>query len=448
MTLLRFITAGSVDDGKSTLIGRLLYDSQSVHEDQLAAAGRASKRRSPEGIDLSLLTDGLRAEREQGITIDVAYRYFATHRRKFILADTPGHEQYTRNMATAASTADLAILLIDARHGLRSQTRRHARIAALLGIRDLVVAVNKMDLVGYEESVFRRIEGDFRSFASSLERRNALRSTRFLPLSAFAGDNVVTSSTNMRWFDGQPLLELLETVDVPAARDGDSFYFPVQTVLRPDHTFRGYAGQIAGGEIHVGDEIVVLPSRRRSRVRRIVTFDGDLSSAHTPMSVTLVLEDALDVGRGDVLCAGGDLPEVARDLRATLIWFGDAPLDPHASYIAKHTTRTVRARVRTDQSAEMNDIVEVDLETSAPLVLRSYAENRAAGSFILIDRTTNATVAAGLVHHALSQGAARRAQGAGDTALSSTSPVPCPLPPAPFTCACPCHDRAHSPPLH
>ena len=432
MTLLRFITAGSVDDGKSTLIGRLLYDSQSVHEDQLAAAGRASTRYASEGIDLSLLTDGLRAEREQGITIDVAYRYFATTRRKFILADTPGHEQYTRNMATAASTADLAILLVDARHGLRTQTRRHARIASLLGIRDLVVAVNKMDLVGYDEGTFRGIESEFRRFAASLDL-NPLRSTRFLPLSAFTGDNVVTASERMPWFDGQPLLDLLETIEVQA-RSEESFYFPVQTVLRPDHSFRGYAGQIAGGAIHVGDEIVVLPSRRRSRVRRIVTFDGDLESARAPMSVTLVLEDAIDVGRGDVLCAGGDLPEIARDLRATLIWFGDAPLDPHASYLAKHTTRTVRARVNTSEIVEMNDIVDVDVETSEPLVLRSYGENRAAGSFILIDRDTNATVAAGLVHHALSQGAGRRAQGAED--------VECGV-----KCACRCHDRAHSPPL-
>jgi sulfate adenylyltransferase large subunit len=429
MTLLRLITAGSVDDGKSTLIGRLLYDSQSVHEDQLAAAGRASKRMSPEGIDLSLLTDGLRAEREQGITIDVAYRYFATTRRKFILADTPGHEQYTRNMATAASTADLAVLLVDARHGLRTQTRRHAKIASLLGIRDLVVAVNKMDLVGYDEGVFRGIENDFRRFSSSLERRNSGHSTRFIPLSAFAGDNVVTPSEHMPWFDGQPLLDLLETVDVHPAREDDSFYFPVQTVIRPDDTFRGYAGQIAGGEIHVGDEIVVLPSRRRSRVERIVTFDGDLESAQAPMSVTLVLRDALDIGRGDILCAGGDLPEVARDLRATLIWFGDTPLDPKASYVAKHTTRTVRARVSVEDAMEMNDIAEVDIETSAPLVLRSYAENRAAGSFILIDRDTNATVAAGMVHHAIDRRRVPESAGCG------------------VECCCPCHDGSHSPPL-
>ena len=431
MTLLRLITAGSVDDGKSTLIGRLLYDSQSVHEDQLAAAGRASKRRSPEGIDLSLLTDGLRAEREQGITIDVAYRYFATTRRKFILADTPGHEQYTRNMATAASTAELAILLVDARHGLRTQTRRHARIASLLGIRDLVVAVNKMDLVGYDERVFRGIEGEFQRFAASLERRNPLRSTRFIPLSAFAGDNVVTGSSNMPWFKGQPLLELLETIDVQPAREEESFYFPVQTVIRPDDDFRGYAGQIAAGAISVGDEVVILPSRRRTRVERIVTFDGDLETAKAPMSVTLVLRDQIDIGRGDILCgAGGDLPEVARDLRATLIWFGDTPLDPSASYVAKHTTRTVRAKVKADGAMEMNDIAEVDIETSAPLVLRSYNENRSAGSFILIDRDTNATVAAGLVHHAIDRRRASESAGCG------------------VECCCPCHAGSHSPPLH
>ncbi len=414
-----------MDDGKSTLIGRLLYDSQSVHEDQLAAAGAATRHSSVEGIDLSLLTDGLRAEREQGITIDVAYRYFATERRKFILADTPGHEQYTRNMATAASTADLAILLVDARYGLRSQTRRHAKIASLLGIRDMVVAVNKMDLVGYDEGTFRGIESEFRRFATSLSR-NPLSSTRFIPLSAFAGDNVVTASDHMPWFQGQPLLDFLETVDVQETRESDSFYFPVQTVLRPDHTFRGYAGQIAGGEIHVGDEIVALPSKRRSRVRRIVTFDGDLQAAYAPMSVTLELEDALDIGRGDVLCAGGDLPEVARDLRATLIWFGDKPLDPKASYLAKHTTRTVRARVISEESLQMNDIGEVELETSSPLVLRSYAENRAAGSFILIDRESNATVAAGLVHHAIER---RRAAPSEECGLE---------------CFCPCHAGSDS----
>jgi bifunctional enzyme CysN/CysC len=428
MSLLRFITAGSVDDGKSTLIGRLLYDSQSVHEDQLAAAGAASRRRSAEGIDLSLLTDGLRAEREQGITIDVAYRYFATQRRKFILADTPGHEQYTRNMATAASTADLAILLVDARHGLRTQTRRHARIASLLGIRDVVVAVNKMDLVGYDEDRFRGIESEFRRFAASLDH-NPLRSMRFIPLSAFAGDNVVTPSEHMPWFEGQPLLDFLETVNVQA-RAEDTFYFPVQTVLRPDHSFRGYAGQIAGGGISVGDEVVVLPSRRRSRVRRIVTFDGDLESAQAPMSVTLELEDELDVGRGDVLCAGEDLPEVARDLRATLIWLGDAPLDTRRSYLAKHTTRTVRARVATDDVVEMNGIADVEIETSAPLVLRSYAENRAAGSFILIDRDTNATVAAGLVHHAIERRSPAESAGCG------------------VECICPCHEGHSHPHSH
>jgi sulfate adenylyltransferase large subunit len=342
-------------------------------------------------------------------------------------------------MATAASTADLAVLLVDARHGIRTQTRRHARIASLLGIRDLVVAVNKMDLVGYDEGTFRGIESEFRRFAASLDR-NPLRSTRFIPLSAFAGDNVVTASNNMPWFPGQPLLELLETIDVrSSSRDEESFYFPVQTVLRPDQTFRGYAGQIAGGEIRVGDEIVVLPSRRRSRVKRIVTFDGDLDFARAPMSVTLELEDALDIGRGDVICAGGDLPEVARDLRATLIWFGDTPLDPRASYVAKHTTRTVRARVITDEPVGMNDIADVDVEASAPLVLRSYGENRAAGSFILIDRDTNATVAAGLVHHALRSAEAK-------PPLSESGGLASALQNC-LACSCPCHDTSHSLPL-
>jgi len=276
-----------------------------------------------------------------------------------------------------------------------------------------------MDLVGYDEGAFRGIESEFRRFAASLDR-NPLRTTRFIPLSAFAGDNVVTASDHMPWFDGAPLLELLETVDV-ASSNSEDFYFPVQTVLRPDHSFRGYAGQIASGRIRVGDEVVVLPSRRRTHVRRIVTFDGDLESALAPMSVTLELEDELDVGRGDVLCAGGDLPEVARDLRATLIWFGDSPLDTRASYLAKHTTRTVRARITTEDAVSMNDIAEVEIETSAPLVVRSYAENRAAGSFILIDRDTNATVAAGLVRHAIERPTIKRPE-----------------------CCCACHERLSS----
>jgi sulfate adenylyltransferase large subunit len=418
-TLLRLITCGSVDDGKSTLIGRLLYDSQSVLEDHLLAAGKASVRRNAEGIDLALLTDGLRAEREQGITIDVAYRYFATPRRKFILGDTPGHEQYTRNMATGASTADLALLLVDARHGLRTQTRRHARIAALLGIRTLVVTVNKMDLVGWSEGVFARIVEDFTEFAKSLPPVTL----HFIPISAFDGANVVTAGQAMPWFDGPPLLTLLETIDAYRDDAAAPFLFPVQRVLRPDQNFRGYSGQIAGGVVRPGDRVVALPSGRTSTVTRISTFDGDLAVAHAPMSVTLSLADELDVSRGDALCAIDDAPVAAQHVEATLIWLSDTPLQPERSYIVKHTTRTTRGSVRrvlhaidvetsravVREHVTINDIVRVELETFRPLVVRRYEESRAAGSFILIDPVSNETVAAGLVAGVLEDQAASAA---------------------------------------
>ena len=406
-TLLRLITCGSVDDGKSTLIGRLLYDSQSVLEDHLLSAGRASVRRNAEGLDLALLTDGLRAEREQGITIDVAYRYFTTPRRKFILGDTPGHEQYTRNMATAASTADLALLLIDARHGLRTQTRRHARIAALLGIRTLVVAVNKMDLAGWDEGVFRRIVHDFSELAKALPPV----ALHFIPISAYDGANVVNPSEAMPWFEGAPLLTLLETIDASRDDAAAPFLFPVQRVLRPDQDFRGYAGQIAEGVVRRGDRIVVLPGGRTSTVTRISTFDGELDAAHAPMSVTLSLADELDVSRGDALCAADDAPVAAQSLEATLIWCSATPLRTDRAYVVKHTTRTTRASVRrvlhaidvetsravVTAGVAINDIVRVELETFRPLVVRRYGESRTAGSFILIDPVTNETVAAGLV---------------------------------------------------
>jgi sulfate adenylyltransferase large subunit len=419
-TLLRLITCGSVDDGKSTLIGRLLYDSQSVLEDHLLAAGQASVRRNAQGIDLSLLTDGLRAEREQGITIDVAYRYFASPRRKFILGDTPGHEQYTRNMATAASTADLALLLVDARHGLRTQTRRHARIAALLGIRTLVVTVNKMDLVGWDEDVFRRIEHDFTEFAKTLSPV----ALHFIPISAFEGANVVTPGDSTPWYGGVPLLTLLETIDAHRDDTAAPFLFPVQRVLRPDQNFRGYSGQIAGGVVRPGDKVVVLPSGRTSTVSRISTFDGDLPIAYAPMSVTLSLDDEIDISRGDALCAVEDAPVAAQNLEATLIWFSDTPLHPDRSYVVKHTTRTTRATVRrvlhaidvetssavVRETVTINDIVRVELETVRPLLVRRYEESRAAGSFILIDPVTNETVGAGLVAAVLEeeQGRAKR----------------------------------------
>src|SRR5271155_2271538 len=340
--LLRFTTAGSVDDGKSTLIGRLLYDSQSIYEDQLKAVTNASVNRSAGPIDFSLLTDGLRAEREQGITIDVAYRYFATARRKFIIADTPGHEQYTRNMATGASTADLAIILIDARNGVLAQSRRHAYIASLLGIPNFAIAVNKMDLMGYDADVFRNIEAEFREFLSHLNAPH----TYFLPISALAGDNVVRRSRNMPWFAGPSLLEYLETVPVFNRTRSAAFRFPVQRVMRPDQTFRGYAGQVASGIIRPGDAILALPSGQRSRVKSIETFDGPLEEAIAPMSITLTLEDELDISRGDMIASSERIPEVARQFDASVVWLNDRPLDPARTYVLKHTTQTMRAEIK------------------------------------------------------------------------------------------------------
>ena len=406
--LLRFLTCGSVDDGKSTLIGRLLYDSQNVFEDQIHAVAKASEHRSANGaLDLSLLTDGLRAEREQGITIDVAYRYFATARRKFIIADTPGHEQYTRNMATGASTCDLAILLIDARHGVLPQSRRHGFICSLLGIRNYVVAVNKMDLVGYDRAVFDRIQEEFTAFLASVGVNNAY----FIPLSALAGDNVVRPSRNMPWFDGPNLLEYLETVEIDAEESDTGFRMAVQRVVRPDHTFRGYAGQVASGAIHPGDAITVLPSGLRSRVKRIASFDGDLSEVTAHMPATLVLEDELDISRGDMIYAGPVSPHVARRFEAHVVWMNDRPLDPSRRYLLKHTTQTVAAEIaairhRIDihtlaheatPELPMNAIGLVEITTAKPLFFDAYARNRFTGSFILIDIETNATAGAGMM---------------------------------------------------
>ena len=406
--LLRFTTAGSVDDGKSTLIGRLLHDARGAYEDQLKSAIRGG------AIDFSLLTDGLRAEREQGITIDVAYRYFATPKRKFILADTPGHEQYTRNMTTGASTAELAIILLDASRGITTQSLRHAYITSLLGIPHFVIAVNKMDLVSYDQEVFHRIRGEFAPFLARLGVDDAY----FLPLSALKGDNVVDRSKNMPWFDGISLLEHLETIETTPASVEAPFRMAVQRVVRPDHTFRGYAGQIASGVVRPGDEILALPSGRRTRVERVVTYDGDLDAAHAPMSVTLTLADEIDISRGDMI-AGGVEPVSARAVEATIVWFDGKPLDPAGHYLIKHTAQIVPARVEEVEyrlnvntlhaepvmNLSMNEVGVVRISTARPLFFDPYNENRGTGAFILIDRQTNATAAVGMIASAAEAGA-------------------------------------------
>ncbi len=405
--LLRFITAGSVDDGKSTLIGRLLYDSKGVYEDQLASIKKATLNESLGAIDFALLTDGLRAEREQGITIDVAYRYFATPRRKFIIADTPGHEQYTRNMATGASTANLAIILIDARKGVLPQSRRHAFIASLLGIHHIVVAVNKIDLVDYREDVFERICTDFRNFAAQLQ----VPDLYFIPVSALYGDNVVSKSDRMRWFEGASLLHHLETVHIASDRNLSEMRFPVQLVVRPNQEFRGYAGQVASGILKPGDPVVVLPSGRASRVKSIVTYDGEVSQAFPPMSVTVCLEDQVDVSRGNMLVPPSHPPLVTRCIDARLVWMGDQPLDLRRQYIIKHTTQMVKAQVRSIRyrvnintlekhpatELHLNEIGAVVIDTQSPLFVDHYGRNRATGSFVMVDLVSNATVASGMI---------------------------------------------------
>ncbi|HEY1900817.1 MAG TPA: sulfate adenylyltransferase subunit CysN [Terracidiphilus sp.] len=409
--LLRFSTAGSVDDGKSTLIGRLLYDTQSVYEDQVRSIeGKGTT--APGQIDFALLTDGLRAEREQGITIDVAYRYFSTARRKFIIADTPGHEQYTRNMATGASTADAAVVLIDAAKGVLVQSRRHAYIASLLRVRYVLVAVNKMDLIGYDEARFRAIERDFSLVLDQIaaDTGNPVEAI-FVPVSALAGDNVVHRTDAMPWYTGASLLELLEAV--PASHDTSTapFRFPVQRVLRPNRSFRGFAGQIASGSIRPGDTIAVLPSGRSAAVERIVTFDGDLAEAHAPLSVTLVLNHELDISRGDLIASAQSTPSVTRHIGASLVWMDQRPLVLNRRYLLKHTSHTVPAFVasighRTNigtlahepaDTLDMNAIGQVSIELLRPIALDLYSENRATGAFILIDATTNSTVAAGMI---------------------------------------------------
>jgi bifunctional enzyme CysN/CysC len=407
--LLRFITCGSVDDGKSTLIGRLFYESKMIYEDQLAAIKKDSSRYGTTGgeVDLALFTDGLEDERQQGITIDVAYRYFSTDKRKFIIADTPGHEQYTRNMATGASTADLAIILIDARHGVLPQTKRHSFIVSLLGIKHIVVAINKMDIVGYDEAVFERIKREYVDFASRLE----LPDVHFMPISALKGDNVVVPSTNMPWYAGSPLVPLLETVYIGSDRNMEDFRFPVQLVLRPNLDFRGFAGTVASGIIRKGDEIMSLPSRKKSRVKSIVTFDGQLDEAFAPLSVTLTLEDEIDSSRGDMLVRPGNVPKVDHRFDATVVWMAEEPLVPGKEYLFKQTTKVVPGKVsalryRVDintlhrepsPTLALNEIGRCGITLNTPVAFDAYRRNRATGGFIMIDRLTNATVAAGMI---------------------------------------------------
>ncbi|HEY1277480.1 MAG TPA: sulfate adenylyltransferase subunit CysN [Thermoleophilaceae bacterium] len=410
--LVRFATAGSVDDGKSTLIGRLLYDTKSILEDQLEHVERTSRERGDSYVNLALLTDGLRAEREQGITIDVAYRYFHTAKRKFIIADTPGHEQYTRNMVTGASTADLALILVDARKGVLEQSRRHAFIASLLRIPHLVVCVNKMDLVDFDQAVFEEICSGFAGWAARLD----VHDVTFIPISALHGDNVAERSERMPWYDGPSLLYHLEHVHVASDRNLVDARFPVQWVVRPMadewHDYRGYAGEMASGVLRVGDEVVVLPSGNETRIAGIDTFDGPLEEAYAPLSVTVRLEDDVDVSRGDMICRPHNRPHQARELEAMLCWMSERPLQPRGRYRIKHTSRTALAKVdevryridvntlHRDASADglaLNEIGRLRLRLSSPLLLDEYRRNRATGSFILIDESTNDTVAAGMV---------------------------------------------------
>ncbi len=426
--MLRFTTAGSVDDGKSTLIGRLLHDTKSVYEDQLAAVKKSRVNRAANGhVDFSLLTDGLKAEREQGITIDVAYRYFSTARRKFIIADTPGHEQYTRNMATGASTADVAIILIDANAFAKAgvllpQSRRHTYIASLLGIPHVVAAVNKMDLVGYSQQSFEAIRREFDALCAQL----GLADEVTIPVSALEGDNVVAASIHMPWYKGPTLLEYLETVPLALAETTGPMRFPVQLVLRPDANFRGFSGQVARGTLRAGDRVMALPSRRESTVRRIVTYDGDLAAASYPQSVTVELEDEIDLSRGEMLVeadAEEALPDVSNRFRAMVVWMHEEPLAVGRTYFAKHTTRTVRATVRKidyrvdvnsldhlpSDTIAMNEIAEVEFETNLPLFFDSYQDCRWTGSLILIDTLNNATVGAAMIVEAVTDQASAAA---------------------------------------
>ncbi len=410
--LLRFTTAGSVDDGKSTLIGRLLYDSKSIFEDQLEAIEKTSKKKGHDGIDLALFTDGLRDEREQGITIDVAYRYFTTPKRKFIIADTPGHIQYTRNMVTGASTANAAIILVDARHGVIEQTKRHSFIASLLQISHVIVCVNKMDLVDYSEEAYNNVIEQFEEFSSKM----LVKDVRFIPISALDGDNVVNRSTNMDWYQGATLLYTLETIHVSSDINKVDARFPVQTVLRPQNEshrdYRGYAGRVASGIIRVGDDITVLPSGFTSKVKSIDTLDKTLKEAYAPMSVSLTLEDDIDISRGDMIVRSNNKPNASQDIEVMLCWLHNDPAKPRAKYNIRHTSNEQKAMIKEvvykfdvntlarnkeDKDLNMNDISKVKIRTTKPLMIDSYRENRTTGSIILVDDATNETVAAGMI---------------------------------------------------
>ena len=412
MELLRFTTAGSVDDGKSTLIGRLLFDSKSIFEDQLEAVRQSSEKKGLSHVELALLTDGLKDEREQGITIDVAYRYFSTPKRKFIIADTPGHIQYTRNMVTGASTANLALILVDARNGVVEQTCRHSFIASLLQIPHLVVCVNKMDLVDYNQEAYNKIVENFQNFASKLD----VKDVRFIPISALNGDNVVNRSDKMSWYEGATLLNTLETIHIGSDRNHIDCRFPVQTVIRPHsdeyHDYRGYAGRIAGGIFKPGDAVTVLPSGFTSKIKSIDTFEGPLEEAFAPMSVTMTLEDDIDISRGDMIVRTNNQPKMEQDVEVMMCWLNQNGPKPRAKYYLRHTTHEARAmikeihykvdintlhRLEDDKDIKMNDIARIKLRTTQPLLLDRYRRNRATGSLILVDEATNETVAAGMI---------------------------------------------------
>ena len=410
--LLRFTTAGSVDDGKSTLIGRLLFDAKAIFEDQLEAIRLTSERRGGDEVDLSLLTDGLRAEREQGITIDVAYRYFSTPKRKFIIADTPGHIQYTRNMVTGASTANVALVLVDARHGVIEQTRRHAFLASLLQIPHLVVCINKMDLVDYKEDVYNNIKAEFEKFSFKLD----VKDVHFIPISALKGDNIVDRSQNMPWFEGSTLLYYLENVHIGSDHNFIDARFPIQHVIRPNtdefHDYRGYAGRVAGGIWKKGDQVTLLPSGFQSKIAKIDSMDGELEEAYPPLSVTLLLEDDLDLSRGEMIVRENNQPNVEQDIELMICWFSEKPMQLNGKYTLFHTTREARCvikeiryklnintlhRDQEDLKIGMNDIGRISIRTTKPLFYDSYRKNRITGSVILIDEGTNATVAAGMI---------------------------------------------------